>query len=69
MDQFVAMNMGQLRELTKDVDDDKEIRIWVEMKNNDGAIYLEGRRLIGLTDEQDYCCFCAGYYPQTEESE
>lgn len=61
-EKYVAMNVGQLKALIEDVDDDKEIRVWVEEKNEDGTIYLSGRKLIGVADEDEYCCLCAGFY-------
>lgn len=64
--EFVAMNVGQLKDLLSDVDDDKPIRVWVEQRNKDDAIYLEGRKLAGITDEEDMCCLCAMFYREGE---
>lgn len=61
-EEYSTLNVGQLRELIADVDDDKEIRVWCEEVNDDGVSYLSGRRLIGITDEEDMCTFCAARY-------
>lgn len=65
---FTAMNVGQLKQLLENVDDDKTIRVWVELENSDGVSYLSARRLVGITDEEDFCCLCA-LFEQTEESD
>lgn len=65
---FVAMNVGQLKELLENVDNDKTIRVWVELENSDGVSYLSARRLVGITDEEDFCCLCA-LFEKTEESD
>lgn len=61
---FTDVNVGQLKQLLETIDDDKEIRVWVEEENDDGVKYLSGRRLIGLSDEEDRCCLCAAFYPK-----
>jgi hypothetical protein len=66
---FVNINVGQLKQLIEDVDDDKEIRVWCEMKNKDNTTYLSGRRLTGITDEDDYCCLCALLYQTEDEND
>lgn len=66
MGEYVAMNVGQLKQLINDVDDDKPIRVWVECKNKDGVTYLEGRKLAGVLDEEDMCCLCALHYSEGE---
>ena len=63
---FATVTVGQLKQLLDGVDDDKEVRIWCEEKNDDGVIYLSGRRLIGVTDEEDRCCLCAAFYEVKE---
>lgn len=59
----------QLQELLENSDTSKEIRIWVEMENDDGSIYLQGRRLVGTIDDPNdkYLCLIAGLY--REESD
>lgn len=64
---YIPLNVGQLKQLLEDVDDDKMIRVWVECRNKDGAAYLEGRKLAGITDEEDLCCLCAMYYRDDEQ--
>ena len=66
MGQYVPMNVGQLKQLIEDVDDDKLIRVWVECKNKDDVTYLEGRKLAGVLDEEDRLCLCALYYNEGE---
>lgn len=65
---FATITVGQLKRLLDPVDDDKEIRVWCEELTPEGVKYLSGRRLIGLTDEEDLCTLCAVHYA-TEESE
>ncbi len=66
---YASITVNQLKTLLNDCDDEKEIRIWVEKQNEDGAIFLEGRRLIGVTDNPNdkYCCLVAGLYWEEEE--
>ena len=66
---YSTLSVQQLKDLLKDVDGDREIRIWVEMEHNE-TIALEGRRAIGVLDDPNdpFCCIVAGYY-QTEEEE
>lgn len=68
---YASINVGQLKQMLDGVDEDKEIRIWVEMQH-DESILLEGRRLIGIRDdpyEQKYLCLVAGYYVNDVEDE
>ena len=67
---YASITVNQLKQLLEDCNEDKEIRIWVERTNEDGNIFLEGRRLIGVTDDPNdkYCCLVAGlYYEEQEE--
>ncbi len=66
MGKYVPMNAGQLKQLIKNVDDEKPIRVWVECKNKDGVTYLEGRKLAGVLDEEDRLCLCALHYNEGE---
>ena len=64
---YATLTVGQLVQLLDGVEDkDKEIRVWCEEINCDGASYLSGRRLIGMTDEDDLCTLCAVHYHQEE---
>lgn len=66
---YASITVNQLKQLLEDCNEDKEIRIWVERTNEDGNIFLEGRRLIGVTDDPNdkYCCLVAGLYYEEEE--
>lgn len=64
---YIPMNVGQLKELLDPLDDEKPIRVWVECKNKDDNIYLEGRKLAGLAEEEDRVCLCAMYYREGDE--
>ena len=62
---YSTITISQLKQLIENCDDDREIRIWVEMKKAESdPMYLEGRRLIGVMDDpnDEYVCFVAGYY-------
>ena len=65
---YASINVGQLKQLIEDIDDDREIRIWVEKEVNE-QIVLEGRRLIGVMDDPNdkYACLVAGYYKNEEQ--
>ena len=67
MTEYVAMNVGQLKQLIADVDDTKPIRVWVECKNKDNVTYLEGRKLAGVLEENDKFCLCAMFYEEGEK--
>lgn len=66
---YSSLNVKQLKQLLEDVNDSQEVRIWVEMENNDGNTYLEGRRLCGTIDDphDEYLCIVAGLYREEEE--
>lgn len=67
---YASITVNQLKQLLEDCNEDKEIRVWVERINDDGNLFLEGRRLIGVTDDPNdkYCCLVAGlYYEEGEE--
>ena len=68
---YASITVNQLKQLLEDCNEDKEIRIWVERTNEDGNTFLEGRRLIGVTDDPNdkYCCLVAGLYYEEEEEE
>lgn len=59
---MVPLTVGQLKTLLADVDDEQEIRVWVERTNEDGIRFFEGRKLVGIADEEKYCCLCAALY-------
>lgn len=65
---YASVNIGQLKKLIEDIDEDREIRVWVEMEHNE-QIRLEGRRIIGVMDDPNdkYACFVAGYYQRGDE--
>lgn len=66
---FATMTLRQFLSLIDDNTDlDQPIRIWVEMETEDGTSYLEGRRLIGVTDDPRDHLFCltAGYYREED---
>ena len=69
-EKFKSLTLRQLKELIEmeQPDEDQEIRVWVEMENEDGTKYLEGRRLIGITDDPNdhYICFTAAKYRPEE---
>lgn len=64
---YVSITVGQLKRLIEDCDDDREIRVWVEM-SKEKSIVLEGRRLVGVIDDPNdkYVCFVAGYYSEDD---
>ena len=66
---YASITVNQLKQLLDDCNEDKEIRVWVERTNEDGNLFLEGRRLIGVTDDPNdkYCCLVAGLYYEEEE--
>ena len=66
---YSSLNGEQLKQLLDDSDTEKEIRVWVEMKNEDGNTYLEGRRLVGVVDDPNdqYLCIVAGFYKEDSE--
>lgn len=67
---YVSLNVKQLKKLLDDVqDDEREVRVWVEKLNQDGAAYLEGRRLCGVVDDPNdkYLCIVAGLYKEESE--
>lgn len=68
---YASITVNQLKQLLEDCNEDKEIRIWVERTNEDGNTFLEGRRLIGVTDDPNdkYCCLVAGLYYEEEKEE
>lgn len=59
-DKFASLTLRQFLELIDrtNPDLDQEIRVWVEMSNEDGTNYLEGRRLVGVTDDPRDHLFC-----------
>lgn len=62
---YVSLNVKQLKKLLEDVsDEDQEVRIWVEKLNRDGTVFLQGRRLCGVIDDPNdkYLCIVAGLY-------
>lgn len=66
---YVSITVGQLKKLIKDCDDDREIRVWVEMAKGDcDTVVLEGRKLVGVIDDPNdkYVCFVAGYYSEDD---
>lgn len=69
-EKFKSLTLRQLKELIEmeQPDEDQEIRVWVEMENEDGTKYLEGRRLIAITDDphDHYICFIAAKYRPEE---
>ena len=62
---YTTLKVSQLVKLLEDVDQDKEIRVWCEM-NLPGSenIFLEGRRLIGVSEDpnDDFVCLTAVHY-------
>ena len=73
---YATVKVGQLKELLKDADDEQDIRVWVEMQHEvhrgdkpETVMSLEGRRLIGVTDNpnEPFCCLVAGYYREDDE--
>lgn len=70
-DKYVSMNVKQLKQLLENCSDEKEVRIWVERRNKEGSLFLEGRRLIGVLDDPNdkYCCLVAGLYYQEGDEE
>lgn len=67
---YATLTIKQLKQLIKNCDEDKEIRVWVEEKNEDDARYLSGRRLIGIQENPNdsFVSFVAAFY-ETEEVE
>ena len=70
---MASLTLRQLLDLIEKegVDLDQEIRVWVERFNEDGASYLEGRRLVGIRDDprDRYCCLVAAMYNTEEDGE
>ena len=66
--EYATLSVSQLKKLLENADDDKEIRVWVEMKHGD-SVALEGRRLVGVIDDPNdkFLCIVAGYYHNEEE--
>lgn len=66
---YTTLTLKQLKQLVENCDEDKEIRVWVEMRNKDDSLYLEGRRLIGIQENPNdpFVSFVAGYYQNEEE--
>ena len=64
---YATITVGQLKKLIEDCDNDQEIRVWVECRQQD-AMLLEGRRLIGVMDDPNdkYVCLVAGYYREED---
>ena len=69
-EKFKSLTLRQLKELIamEQLAEDQEIRDWVGMENEDGTKYLEGRRLIGVTNDphDHYICFTAAKYRSEE---
>lgn len=65
--EYVTLNVGQLKQLLDNHDDNQEIRVWSEETNDDGVTYLSGRRLIGVADDNGFCCLMAAYYTEDKE--
>lgn len=65
---YATLSVSQLKKLLENADDDKEIRVWVEMRHGD-VVALEGRRLVGVVDDPNdqFLCIIAGYYNNEEE--
>lgn len=65
---YATIKTGQLKKMIELSDDDQEVRIWVEMENDQGAMRLEGRRLVGTIDDPNdkYLCLVAGYYREED---
>lgn len=73
---YATVKVGQLKQLIEDVDDEQEIRVWVEMQHevptengSEQVMTLEGRRLIGVNDNPNdpFCCLVAGYYREGDD--
>lgn len=67
---YATLTIKQLNQLIENCDEDKEIRVWIEEKNEDGASYLSGRRLIGVQENPNdpFVSFVAAFY-ETKEVE
>ena len=67
---YATIKVGQLKKLIEGVDEEKEVRVWVEMTSGD-SILLEGRRLIGVMDDPNdkYLCLVGGYYKVEDDEE
>lgn len=65
---YATLKAGQLKKMIESSDDDQEVRIWVEMESEKGAMRLEGRRLVGTIDDPNdkYLCLVAGYYREED---
>lgn len=57
-----SITVGDLKYLLDGVDDDKEIRVWAEQKNEDNKSYLSGRRLVSGSEDGNYYCLVAAFY-------
>lgn len=67
---YATLTIKQLKQLIENCDEDKEIRVWAEEKNEDDARYLSGRRLIGIQENPNdsFVSFVAAFY-EIEEVE
>ena len=68
---YATLTIKQLQQLIENCDEDKEIRVWVEEKNEDDVSYLSGRRLIGVQENPNdsFISFVAAFYKTEEEVE
>ena len=66
MTEMTQLTVKQLKTLLEPCNDDHKIRVWTEMRNDNDEVYLEGRKLCGVVDEDDSCCLCAMLYKEGE---
>lgn len=66
MNDMTPLTVKQLKQLLESCNDDHKIRVWVEMDTEGKGVRLEGRKLCGVTDEDDICCLGAMLYEPGE---